>query len=56
MGAMPTSPLERTAVTPTSVLTGQGGVRAAGFAVLEVAAPVPGDLTVYNEQDWTVGS
>jgi hypothetical protein len=40
MGAMPTSPL----------------VRAAGFAVLEEAAPLPADLTLNNEQEWTSGS
>ena len=29
---------------------------AAGFAVLEEAAPMPADLTINNEQEWTFRS
>jgi len=62
MGALPTSPVERNPVTPPSVVTGQGASTtpvsdtAAGFAVLEEAAPLPADLAINHEQEWTLRS
>ena len=64
MGAMPTSPLLVVVFTAAGVVRpafGSGSTipvsdSAAGFAVLEEAAPMPADLTINNEQEWTFRS
>ena len=64
MGAMPTSPLLVVVFTAAGVVGpafGSGSTipvsdSAAGFAVLEEAAPLPADLTLNNEQEWTFRS
>lgn len=60
---MPTSPLLVVVLTAAGVVGpafGNGSTpvsdSAAGFAVLEEAAPLPADLTINNEQEWTFRS
>jgi len=63
-GAVPTSPLLVVVFTAPGVVGpafGSGSTipvsdSAAGFAVLEEAAPMPADLTINNEQEWTLRS